>query len=74
MLPANPTLEADGTWISNIGGIDVVFRLKHDRVDKFWRKFHELMRAAQTTKTESGAFGIFSIRCRCLAIFDRRKF
>jgi hypothetical protein len=59
MLPANPTLEADGTWTTNIGGIDVVFRLKHDRVDKFWKKFLELMQTAQATKTDSGAFGKF---------------
>lgn len=56
MLPANPTLEKDGTWTTNKGGIDVVFRLKHDRVDGFWNKFHELMKTVLTTKTESGAF------------------
>lgn len=56
MLPANPTLEANGTWTTNTGGIDVVFRLKHDRVDGFWRNFHELMQAVRTMKRESGAF------------------
>lgn len=61
MLPANPTLETDGTWTTNTGGIDIVFRLKHDRVDRFFGKFNELMQAAQTTKTEVGAFHIFQL-------------
>ncbi|KAF8550951.1 hypothetical protein OG21DRAFT_353811 [Imleria badia] len=75
MLPANPTLGADGTWTTNNGGIDIVFRLKHDRVDVFWKKFHESMKAAliTSTKNESGAFSIFSISRRRLASVSRSK-
>jgi hypothetical protein len=48
MLPGNPKKNVSGGWDPNTGGIDVVFRLKHERVESFWKKFDEMMKAIES--------------------------